>query len=581
MSGKNLIVLLIKIAGLSIFNAFALWSVLVLQGNGNTSLALVMGALVILIDLIVFSSRAYPYRYMIPAMFLLFILTLYPMYFTFRTAFTNYGTGHIFTRPQAIQRLLADYFYTPEDPVDYEFSIFVKLKDFRPTDDFVVMFSRSTDGKTYFAPRPKAVSRDSQGNITLAVGNMSPVNDDTVSIDGIDYIIEKGKDSDQILSVASADVRYVYFYSPKDASTKPNAPFYFTDIRGIWLRNAEFVNTAGNQIRFSPQTLFTTFATIERQYGIKSIMELINGRPVRREIIYNLQTGRQLVEKDGVFYDIDPTGKEIKTEGYISNVGFKNILRIFEDPKVTGPFVQVFLWTFVWAGLSVLFTFAIGLVLAIVLNDEKLRGKKIYRTLLIIPWAIPSFISALVWRNGLFNETYGIINRFVIMGLFGAKEPIKWLSDPNWAKVAVIILNTWLGFPYMMTVSLGALQSIPGDLYEAASIDGARPWQRFRKITFPLLMVALAPLLVGSFAFNFNNFVGIYLLTQGGPAIPGSSTPAGSTDILISYTYKLAFEGRGQDFAFASAISILIFFIIAGFSWINFKVSGSFEEVSR
>jgi len=221
------------------------------------------------------------------------------------------------------------------------------------------------------------------------------------------------------------------------------------------------------------------------------------------------------------------------------------------------------------------------MILALVLNDPNLRGKTIYRSLLIIPWAIPAFISVLVWKNGFFNETYGIINKFIISQLFGG-TPIKWMNDPFWAKVAVLIVNTWLGFPYMMVVTLGALQSIPQDYYEAASIDGASKWQRFWKITFPLLMTTVAPLLVGSFAFNFNNFGNIYLLTGGGPAMPNTNTPAGSTDILISYTYKLAFEGgRGQDFGFASAISIIIFFIVGGLSFINFRLSGSFEEVNR
>jgi maltose/maltodextrin transport system permease protein len=218
---------------------------------------------------------------------------------------------------------------------------------------------------------------------------------------------------------------------------------------------------------------------------------------------------------------------------------------------------------------------------ALVLNNNTLKGRSIYRTLLIIPWAIPAFISVLIWKNGFFNETYGIINKFIVSGLFN-KDSIQWMTNPFWAKVAVLIVNTWLGFPYMMTVSLGALQSIPDELYEAASIDGASKSQRFWKITFPLLMTTVAPLLVGSFAFNFNNFVNIYLLTGGGPAIPNTSTPAGATDILISYTYKLAFEaGRGQDFGFASAISILIFFIVAGISFVNFRISGSFEEVNR
>ena len=180
----------------------------------------------------------------------------------------------------------------------------------------------------------------------------------------------------------------------------------------------------------------------------------------------------------------------------------------------------------------------------------------------------------------MFNETYGIINRFVLPS-FGL-SPLKWFNDPFWAKTAVLTVNTWLGFPYMMTVSLGALQSIPDELYEAAQIDGAGKWKRFWKITFPLLMTTVSPLLVGSFAFNFNNFVNIYLLTGGGPPLPNTNTPAGATDILISYTYKLAFEGgRGQDFGFASAISMIIFLIVAGISFVNFKLSGSFEENLR
>jgi len=225
--------------------------------------------------------------------------------------------------------------------------------------------------------------------------------------------------------------------------------------------------------------------------------------------------------------------------------------------------------------------FTLGLGLALMLNDRDFKGKVIYRTLLIIPWAIPSFISVLIWRNGFFNETYGLINK-VIFGQWFGIEAVRWLGNPFWAKVSCLIVNTWLGFPYMMTVCLGALQSIPHQLYESASIDGAGKLISFRKITLPLLMTSVFPLLVGSFAYNFNNFVGIYLLTDGGPEMVGSITTAGSTDILISYTYKLAFEGsRGQDFGYAGAISIFIFIIVAGISAINFKLSGTFEEVNR
>ncbi|MCD6449206.1 MAG: ABC transporter permease subunit, partial [Thermotogaceae bacterium] len=319
------------------------------------------------------------------------------------------------------------------------------------------------------------------------------------------------------------------------------------------------------------------FFKIKHKYYLSYEEEYKNRKVIVKEFLVNSETGGRVLEENGAFYDVI-NGKKVFIAGYIKNIGLENFEKIIKDPSISGPFFKIFWWTFIWASLSVLFTFVIGLSFALVLNDKNLKGRVIYRTLLIIPWAVPAFISVLVWKNGMFNETYGIINRFVLEKLFGING-VKWFNDPFWAKVAVLTVNTWLGFPYMMTVSLGALQSIPDELYEAAQIDGAGKWHRFWKITFPLLMTTVAPLLVGSFAFNFNNFVNIYLLTGGGPAIPNSTTPAGATDILISYTYKLAFEGgRGQDFGFASAISIIIFFIVAGISLVNFKISRSFED---
>jgi ABC-type sugar transport system permease subunit len=177
----------------------------------------------------------------------------------------------------------------------------------------------------------------------------------------------------------------------------------------------------------------------------------------------------------------------------------------------------------------------------------------------------------------MFNTEVGIINRLLISLEIGR---IPWFQEPFWAMAALVLVNLWLGFPYMMTISLGALQSIPSELYEAAIVDGATRWQRFRRITLPLLMVSLAPLLVGSFAFNFNNFTLIFLLTGGGPSVPGEVGVAGATDILISYTYKLAFGGgRGIQYGFAAAVSIVIALIIGAISLINFRLAGTFEEV--
>jgi arabinogalactan oligomer/maltooligosaccharide transport system permease protein len=282
------------------------------------------------------------------------------------------------------------------------------------------------------------------------------------------------------------------------------------------------------------------------------------------------------IETDKAFHPVDGTftaddGTTV-SPGWQVIIGFDNYKRVFTSHAIRGPFVRVFLWTYAFALLSVAMTFALGLLLAIVLNHPAMRGRKVYRSLMVIPYALPSFMSALIWA-GLLNRQFGAIN-----DLLGADIP--WLSDPWMAKVSVLLVNLWLGFPYMFLVSTGALQAIPSELKEAALVDGASPWQAFRGVTFPLVMVALAPLLISSFAFNFNNFNVIYLLNRGGPPIAGAETPAGHTDILISYTYRLAFEGgRGQDLGFATAISVLIFIMVATVSALSFRRTRALEEI--
>jgi maltose/maltodextrin transport system permease protein len=183
---------------------------------------------------------------------------------------------------------------------------------------------------------------------------------------------------------------------------------------------------------------------------------------------------------------------------------------------------------------------------------------------------VPAFISILIFK-GLFNQSFGEINGF-LESLFGVS--FNWFTDPYFAKLMLVMVNTWLGFPYIMILCMGLLKSIPTSLYEAAAIDGSGPLDNFFKITVPLMMKPLAPLLIASFAFNFNNFVLIQLLTNGAPNIIGSSTPAGHTDLLVSYTYRIAFEGGGgQDFGLASAIATLIFIMVGILAFINLRVT--------
>jgi arabinogalactan oligomer/maltooligosaccharide transport system permease protein len=250
-------------------------------------------------------------------------------------------------------------------------------------------------------------------------------------------------------------------------------------------------------------------------------------------------------------------------------VGLRNFAKIFSANELQ-TFLRVGVWTVAWAGFSVLGAMVVGLFLAIPLNREDLVGAKLYRTLFIVPWAIPAFISVLMWQ-GILNQSNGAVN--LMLGKIGI-DPIPWLNEPFWACVSVLIVNIWLGYPFMMTICLSSLQSISKSVYEAADIDGASSWTQFTQITLPLLKASLIPVTISNFAFNFNQFTAIYLLTSGGPSVPGSE--AGATDILITYSYKLAFDLF--QYGIACAYAIIIFIVVAGVSGINMKITGTFDN---
>ena len=255
-------------------------------------------------------------------------------------------------------------------------------------------------------------------------------------------------------------------------------------------------------------------------------------------------------------------------------VGFKNFAFILS--QANQALFPVFLWNLVFALATVVLNGLVGLVLGLVLNNRALKLRNLYRTLLIVSWALPGVITVQVWV-ALLNYNFGAINRLLgVLGIY----PIPWLNDPDWAKVAVLLVNLWLGFPYMMTATLGALSTIPDELYEAAKVDGATPWQALFRITLPLLEKPMLPILLSAFAFNFNNFYLIYLLTGGGPAQEGRLATAQATDILISWAYKTAFSAEGQSaYGLGAAISLIIFAITVAISLVNFRVTGALREV--
>lgn len=252
-------------------------------------------------------------------------------------------------------------------------------------------------------------------------------------------------------------------------------------------------------------------------------------------------------------------------------VGFKTFVDLFSLKTWSRTFWGIATWNVIWAILATLTTYFAGLFYAVLINAKRVKGKRIWRAIFILPWAIPQFVAILIFRN-ILNGQFGPLNQLLVtMGL----PRIPWLSDPFWAKVSIIGVNIWFGFPYWMALMSGVLTSVDRELYEAAEVDGASPNQQFWRITVPLVMLATAPLLIMSFAFNFNNFNLIYLLTSGGPANP-SYAYAGSTDILISWIYKLTLEQ--SQFNMASAVSILIFIVVATISIINFRRTRAFKE---
>lgn len=263
--------------------------------------------------------------------------------------------------------------------------------------------------------------------------------------------------------------------------------------------------------------------------------------------------------------------------GFRVFVGLQHYARLFTEPNFREPFLGVFIWTVAFSGLTVLGAGALGLLLASLMNWESLHGRAVYRIILFLPYAVPAFLSILVFK-GLFNQNLGEIN-MILGGLFGIKP--AWFSDPTLARLMLLIVNIWLGFPYMMVLCSGLIQSIPADLYEASAIAGAGPWDNFRRITLPLIMKPLTPLLISAFAFNFNNFVLISLLTGGRPDHLDSDVPAGTTDILVSYTWRIAFQDSGNQYGLAAAISTVIFLLVAAITVVQMRMTRMGDAAKR
>ncbi|HUI65741.1 MAG TPA: sugar ABC transporter permease [Bacteroidota bacterium] len=249
-------------------------------------------------------------------------------------------------------------------------------------------------------------------------------------------------------------------------------------------------------------------------------------------------------------------------------VGFDQYARVFsERSQLGGGLPMVFLKTIIWTAVNLFFHVTIGVALALILNQKEIRGKAVFRAILILPWAVPQLIVALTWR-GMFNYQYGAIN--LILSQWFGLPGVQWLKQPLEAFMAVIITNVWLGFPFMMVIALGALQSIPRELYEAADIDGAGWLHKLRTITIPLIRPVMIPAITLGTIWTFNNLNIVWLVSNAGE-------PSDETHLLVSFVYKAAFNF--YRYGYGAALSLIIFFILLAFSLTFMRRSRATENV--
>lgn len=512
----------LKIAFVGLVDALVVLAIPVLAAAESWILLALLVVAVLLINWTYLSPRARALKWLTAGLIPMAWFVVFPILYTAYVSLTNWATGNVLTQEQVVENLESQPIEFTGEAVPLEIGVYRN-----PAGELRV-FARSPDGRVYFGT-PRLRSDEP---------TESPLEDPAAL--GID---PAGEIPDQVGEFTK--LRLIDFASNLDL----NAGNYVLDIpEGV----AQIVTPSqGRLVEAGRRYTYDAGANtlFDAQEDVTCVVEVGN---------FVCADGRRL----------DP--------GWRVVIGFDNFTSIVTNSAIRQPFLQVFVWNVVFALLSVVLTFVVGLAFANALQDERMRGKAFYRSMYIIPYAMPAFISVLVWR-GLLNDQYGQVNR--LLDTF-AVPAVPWLLDDLWAKVAILLVNTWLGFPYMFLITSGALQAIPAEMKEAARVDGASASRVFRTITTPLLLVSTAPLLIGSFAFNFNNFNLIYLLTRGGPPVAGTDVPFGHTDILISFTYNLAVRsGRGQNFGLASAIVILIFILVAAFSAFSFRFTRRLEEV--
>ena len=493
-------------AGVAALVALAgLWLVFAIYAAGQPVLALGAFALVGAGLYVYLSHAALAWRYLFPGVTGMLLFVAFPLVYTMWIGFTNYSSTHLLSQARVKAYLL-------EQTV--------------PDEDHSLEFTLHPDGdglRLALAPSPSA--SDAQRFVSPPLK------------------LKGDKAETAPMSALPADQALASALSTRDVLAHRDA---LTALKLELPDHRVLVYTGVHE--FGPS------AAVWRANSDQSLTRLDDNKTYAPN------------DAEGFFIAAD--GERLQP-GYKVAVGFANYARMLADQEFRGPFLSIFVWTVVFAALSVALSLGVGCMLAVLLNWEALRYRTLYRTLLFLPYAVPGFISILVFK-GLFNQNFGEING-ILNAVFGIKP--AWFADPLLARTMMVVVNTWLGYPYFLVLCTGLLKAIPVDLYEASAIAGAKPLTNFLKITAPLIVKPLSPLIISAFAYNFNNFVLVSLLTNGRPDFLNTKIPAGTTDILVSYTYRIAFLDSGQNFGLAAAISTVIFFLVAMMSYANLRVA--------
>jgi len=507
------------------------------------------------LGLFVYTSRgAYTYRYLFPGLSAIALFIVLPIIYTVWIGFTNYSSKNLLTFDHATEALLGEVYQ--RDTVRYQFTLHADGDQFRLVlrtgeDDAAppAEASGSGNGGPDAAPGAGAGSTGSPGAPGSAAPAAAPR--PSVFVTGRLALAATAEQRVGVSPLATSG------FTPGEALPLKEVIAHRDAIKAVVVKFPDGTSAAMESLR--------EFTPYQARY-LRNPDGSLTDQKTHERLAPNFATG---------FYET-PGGAQV-TPGFRVSVGAANYAQIFTNPKFRGPFLRVFAWTVVFAGLTVVFTLVLGMLLAELLSWEGLRFAGVYRVLLFLPYAVPGFISILVFK-GLFNRNFGEIN-LILDALLGMRP--DWIGNAMLARVMILIVNTWLGYPYIMLMCMGLQKSIPHDLYEASAIAGAGPVTNFVKITWPLIRKPLMPLLVSSFAFNFNNFVLIYLLTRGRPDFLDTQLPAGETDILVSYTYRIAFEDSGQQFGLAAAISTIIFAVVAILSIVNLRLTNANAQDKR